>query len=501
MQKRTYDSYVLLFYACFLLLTSSGRLDSVDPLAQLQAATALARTGSLGVKEHPLPEVDNLWHRGAGNAFYQAHDIGASLFMLPAAWVASHLSGRPTLDQIKQPTWPARFGVSLSYTLLAAAGCYFLFRFFAGLYASRTAFLLSLAFATTTILWVYAKSAYDVLGACVGVCLLLWFCGDVLSASAANRRLGVWDGAKIGAAFALACAFRFSLTPFLGVGVAGVLFLLWRARKKWTVTAGACLAVVAGLAPSIFYNYVRTAAPLTTGATGSYTPTAYLLQGNVLNGLYGLLVSPNRGLVFFAPVFLLLLALPFVWKQAPQTARRVFACLGVTALLYTIAVALFYRWNAIGGWGPRYLVPILPILFVGVAAVLVAGWRRHKRLFLALLLVSAALNGVPVLVDYNLAARGDANVASPQARYPRQQWAAWTGLSHGLRGAPPSGLPVTPAEAADPVRRVRAAFPDFWTVRLIKYSPAGAAVGASGALLLLLGALWSLAKILARAPD
>ena len=167
----------LLFYLCFFLFTSSGRLASGDAGTQLQAAMLLANTGKLGTE---TPPTDNggghgLWVRSKAGQFYQCHDIGNVILMYPAAWVSSILSKSPVAARIQSPPILARVATALTYSVLSAVGCFFMFRLFALYYSVRTAFLLSFGFVTTTIFWPYTKSAWDVLGASCFVCILLYF--------------------------------------------------------------------------------------------------------------------------------------------------------------------------------------------------------------------------------------------------------------------------------------------------------------------------------------
>lgn len=491
-EDKRYTAYVLLFFGSFFLLFSSGRIDSVDPKTQLQAATAWVRTGRLGVKTSPLPGLPNVWVKSASGDYYQAHDIGGVVFMVPSAWLGVMLTPGPVAAQIQEPPWVARFGVAVSYALWNALGAFFVFRLLALVYPHRTAFLLSLAFATTTPFWAYTKSSYDVMGACVGVCLLLSFCGDALRA----QKVGWGAASRIGLAFMIACSFRFSLTPFLLTGVLGVLAVL-RARSGWRPVL-ICLAICgAGLVPSLVYNYVRTAAPLQTAATGG-DPISSALRNSLVHGLYGLTLSPNRGLLWFAPVFALLVVVPVVWGKLPLLVRQLTVCFGPGALAYVIVIAKMNQWFGVGGWGPRYLVPILPLLFVAPAAALAHGWRKHKRLLGALAVFSATLNAVPVLVNYHLAAWNDPEATNPLARFPAQQAAGWRALLLGLRGRP---LPAPAAITDHPLRRLQRNFPDLWTVRLIEYSPAGALVGTTMLVLLAGASAWSLSRLLLRRTD
>jgi 4-amino-4-deoxy-L-arabinose transferase-like glycosyltransferase len=80
---------------------------------------------------------------------------------------------------------------------------------------------------------------------------------------------------------------------------------------------------------------------------------------NTLVGLYGLLLSPGKGIFFYAPV--LVLAAP----GAVRLFRRDPAAAGL--FLGAACGALFlhahwWAWHGDNAWGPRYLVPALPLL-------------------------------------------------------------------------------------------------------------------------------------------
>jgi hypothetical protein len=108
--------------------------------------------------------------------------------------------------------------------------------------------------------------------------------------------------------------------------------------------------------------------------------------------LFGILVTPSRGLLFLSPF--LLLAIPgfrALWKDP---AWRGEAALGLACVgLPLIANAGFYGWH--GGWcyGPRYLAAAVPFLAVGLAPAL-ARWRI---LFAGLALLSFLLYLPPYL--------------------------------------------------------------------------------------------------------
>ena len=177
------SALALLFYLCLFLFTSSGRLASGDAGTQLQAAMLLANTGRLGTENPPLDNGGGhgLWVRSKKGQFYQCHDLGNVILMYPVAWFSSILSKAPVTTRIQSPPIFARVAIALTYSVLSAIGCFFMFRLFALYHSVRTAFLLSFAFVTTTIFWPYTKSAWDVLGASCFVCILLYFSARLLS--------------------------------------------------------------------------------------------------------------------------------------------------------------------------------------------------------------------------------------------------------------------------------------------------------------------------------
>lgn len=86
-----------------------------------------------------------------------------------------------------------------------------------------------------------------------------------------------------------------------------------------------------------------------------------------LIGLQGLLLSPGKGLLFYAPV--LLLAIP----GGARMARRDLACallFAGVALGALLLHAHWWAWHGDNAWGPRYLVPALPLLALAAAETL-----------------------------------------------------------------------------------------------------------------------------------
>jgi len=196
-----------------------------------------------------------------------------------------------------------------------------------------------------------------------------------------------------------------------------------------------------------------------------------------------MLISPNKGIFEFIPILLILLLYPVIWRLIPYSMRVVSLLFGGASILYLIVIAKIPSWYSVS-WGPRYLLPVLPILFFAAMPCIVQSWQHRRRLLLSLIALSTVVSIAPVLVNWHLASSEDPKASMPYSLFPYQQMAVWRGVALGLRGKP---LPAPAALLADPVRRGGASFPDIWTFRLMEQSHTGLMAGALVILFLSIG--------------
>jgi hypothetical protein len=146
------------------------------------------------------------------------------------------------------------------------------------------------------------------------------------------------------------------------------------------------LGIAAAIGGHALYNLMRFGTPFETGygaqaSLGAFTTPLWV-------GAYGLLLSSGKGVAWFAPMMWLApagVAAMVRSRSHSDAARRgddvrragwaIVAAWTVGVLLY----GRFQHWAGDGSWGPRYLVPLLPLAAVAVAFALEGASRLRRR--------------------------------------------------------------------------------------------------------------------------
>jgi len=395
----------LLAYA----LTGGGRVVGSDEVTMLELARGLLH-GRVWV-----PEGATL--RGPDGRDYTKNAAAQAVLALPLV-AAAEAGARAARLDAGRTRLAVRFGASFFNAFVTALLLAALYRSARALAASRRAALLAallLGFATPV--WPYAKSfmaePLEALG------LLLALAGAALAGPRPGPHPAPRSAPRVAALGALlAISAKLSMLP-LALGALAPLLVAPRRTWRWPA-AGVALA----LAGHAAYDVARFGTPFETGYGAQATPAAYTTP--LLVGLYGLLLSSGKGLAWFAPP--VWLAPPAV-RELLRDGRRgegAIARLGLAtprgrvvwgALLATaLALALYSRfqhWAGDGSFGPRYLVPLLPLALLAVAPWLAAARhaipRGRLRLALVALVLGAAVNagGVAIYFGAQMREAGD----------------------------------------------------------------------------------------------
>jgi hypothetical protein len=200
--------------------------------------------------------------------------------------------------------------------------------------------------------------------------LALVILSSVLLASDPSRPAMVFAGVTA----AVGVANRPQLLPFALLAA----FFVWRHQRRHLVA----FLVVPVVAAALLAAYNLT---LFRGLAGGYFGFAHF-STSLFSGVAGLLLSPNRGLLIFAPltIFAFYGAIR-VWREGwPLWLRYLAVGLGIHLILY----GKFDNWWAGYTYGPRYMTDVLPVLTLLLVPGLVPLWqRRAVRLTAAVMML------------------------------------------------------------------------------------------------------------------
>jgi hypothetical protein len=144
------------------------------------------------------------------------------------------------------------------------------------------------------------------------------------------------------------------------------------------------------------FNLLRYDDPLATGYAGQGFDTLPLV------GAFGLLFSPGRSIFLYAPPLLLSAAcFPRFWRRNRPLAEAILLVGGVALLVY----GAWWAWDGGASWGPRFLVPLLPLWMLPLGEV--TSRERPVWVSLSLLGFLAAILGVFTDVNRHYSRVGD----------------------------------------------------------------------------------------------
>jgi hypothetical protein len=383
------------------LATGGGRIVGSDEVTMFEVARALL-AGHVAV-----PEGATL--QGKDGRFYSKNAAGQALLAMPLVAAGSAIAGAAHLG----PDRRVLVERAVASTFNAAVTALMLGAFYLALCAfgvgGPAALGAALLLGFTTPVWVYAKSFMAEPLQALG--LLLALTGSTRAA------LGDRAGPRLAALGALlAISAKLSMLP---IAIACLVPFLEAPRRSWLwPAAGVALALLGHAA----YDIARFGSPFETGYGAQATAAAYTTPWWV--GVYGLLFSSGKGVAWYAPMLWLapagMLAMrdgarPCAEASAERAPmrRRAFGMLALTiGIAWLIALFLYGRfqhWAGDGSYGPRYLVPLLPLGFLPVAFALdrMPDARRALALLLAAIGLAVAFGGVAIYFGAEMREVGD----------------------------------------------------------------------------------------------
>lgn len=376
----------------FYLLTSTGRVRTPDEYNTLYTTESLALRGSTTVPQ--AVQLHNFYGRydlhGQPRAAYPP---GQALLCTPWYALGQYFLARLPGVPLEDTDLVVAFSSCLSSATFSALTVAFFFLLLIGLgIATRASLLAAAMVGLGTPIFAYSGWLFsEPLSAAIftGVALLLFGWGrDPIPLSRA---------AIAGLVLGLGTMVR--PTNVLAIAVFAAAVLVRGGRPAFRIAFVLIATSAIGVLALLTHNAVLFGGPFEFGypATAEGAKRLNTFDTPLWKGLYGFLLSPGKSVFVFAPPVILALAgLRRLWKL-----DRGAATLAVSfPLIYLLFYARYTQWE--GGYcvGPRYMVPSIVLLCVGLGPVLSAKAASKTRIAVPLLVLGAFVQSVSLATSF-----------------------------------------------------------------------------------------------------
>jgi hypothetical protein len=399
-RPRLVAAWIFLFLSAIYLATFGGHLYTGDGAEMCKTAESLILHGDLAL----TPGVDGRLggYAGTDGRHYSPYALGLSVIEAPLFGAGRLAATLLHLSEDSRRVLAQAAAISVN-VLVTAATAALLFLLLAGIgCANRAAVTTSLLYGLGTMAWVYSK--HDFAEPLAALALL----GSVHGLARFSRDGGPRSLLMAGAFNGLGFFTKYQMVIFTPVLL--VFALRWARRRGeawsdllprslWFLLPGLPFGLV-----NLWVNHAR---------FGTWLETGYANQGEIFAGwgflpagLFGLLLSPGKGLLWYSPI---LIAAPFAWREFHRRHAELSALCAALAAVTLLMFAPLWWWHGDWSWGPRYMVILLPIAAIPLSAWVgdaermasrVAGGVRLRHLLAGLMVLAIAVNFLGLSVHF-----------------------------------------------------------------------------------------------------
>ena len=367
------------FSICLLtyFFSARGYIEVSDTHFSLQTAQAIVTRGELNI---PYAEAATL--EGPNGKSYSKYGVGLAAFYVPLVAVAEALSKVTHFSSQGLAAFLISFA-SIPFAIVVLVVFARLLRCFDVAKGQDAVLLLGLGLGT--LMWRYACSDYSEMMQMAALTLAV-YC--VIRRTTASLVTG-------GFAFAWLILVKLVYVALLPILVVYLFSRTgdWRERLQRTVWFSLPLAPAMGLI--LWLNLVRFGSMFESGYSGE---AGLFFPDQLWWTVPQLLGSLEKGLFIYSPILILGL---FGWRAFVRQ-HRAEAILCLALILANLSLgAAWHSWQGGWAWGPRWLVPAIP-LWLLPAAFSFPQWAPRKRtLLLAAAVAASTLLQVPGILVYD----------------------------------------------------------------------------------------------------
>ena len=373
------------------IAVSSGHLATPDSHIKLSQARQFVEHGTFNVPKGVGNSKHGNIFPGKDNNIYSVYNPGQIALYVPIYALARNLSSIFTIH----PHYIAEFIASFIGPITHFSTAVILFCLLQQVGTrKRKAFIIAGLFAFGTFSLPHSTDGYGHPFETIFILLSFLF---IINASRETDTRKSKSYLIIAGSF-IGIGLLFRITTLLAIP--GILILLANRRKSAYLLPG----IISGIIFAAWYNWIKTGSPFDTGYLLAWqiaNPNLAIQTGfnffDIPANATSLWVSPGKGMLLFSPLLLLSL---IAWPSFMRKNPRLSVSIATVSLTYTFFYAANFAWHGSPWcWGPRYLVPIIPLLILVLSELNI---RSNKmRLFVfPILIISILTQMLAISVDY-----------------------------------------------------------------------------------------------------
>ncbi len=426
--------FALVWFSCAWF--GSWELNA-NTATRMFAAVSLVEDGDATIDEFAPLTIDKAVFGGHA---YLDKPPGMTLMALPAVWLADAATGERAARFGPAPSGPAferylrlrtRLAAASGPAVLTALAAVLLFDLALGLTGSAAAGLFAaLGYALGTPVWGWSTTllGHAVVADCYVIAL--WAIWRGTRAPDAGVGYALLAGASLG--WAVVVEHQAVLA-----GAAIAIWAVWHIRTRpdrWRLIGAAAAAGVVALVPFALYNVVAFGTPFRVGYSGvvgweGMHQGLFGLGMPRLRVLQSILFSFRLGLIWVAPVLVLAPLGLWFWARARSTRDVALVAIATASIVLLVNAAYVY-WDGGNTTGPRFAIPAVAPLALGLAAEWMRSNSRGERAAMMLVLaISIAVNAAIAAADI---------FAPPVTAFPIWQWVIAGNFAGGYLRTVPS---------------------------------------------------------------